>query len=349
VRVTGLLSVLDGENSVAVGGDGSADVVVGRGRELAPITAAMTSVRRRVQRAVHLVGEPGIGKTALAEHVSSLASAQGWAVVWGRAWDAGGMPPYWPWQQALGSLVRTTTAATRCDPGTLALLVDLVPKLADAAGPAPAPAADPGQARAALHRAVVQILASATSEQPLLVVLDDLHEADAASQVLTGVVCRSLPNNPLLVLSTQRPVPQPAPGQDTLEALTRRGTVIPVGPLDRSAVSAQATALTRRECTADEGEWLYLASGGNPFFVEQLVRWSQTGGLRPPGTLAVSAAVHQVVSERLAVLDVDTRRVITVAAVAGEDVEEQVLAAVTGLPAYSFTGAVEQAVGTGIL
>jgi DNA helicase TIP49 (TBP-interacting protein) len=59
---------------------GSPDVLVGRTRELATITTAMTAARRGAARVVHLVGEAGIGKTALAEHAAVMASGQGWGL-----------------------------------------------------------------------------------------------------------------------------------------------------------------------------------------------------------------------------------------------------------------------------
>jgi hypothetical protein len=330
--------------------DGQA-MLVDRARELTAIAAAMATARRGAQRVVHLVGEPGIGKTALAEHMAMRASGQGWTVVWGRAWDADAAPPYWLWQQALGSLARATDLSTRLHPATVAWLVDLVPELAGAAEVAPAPALDPDHARVALHRAVVHVLRAAAADRPLLVVLDDVHDADTASLVLATLVCRSLPDSPLLVLTTQRPL-GPA-GQDTvalLGELNRQGALVPVGPLDQAAVAAQAAALAGTEPTSMEPAWLYRASGGNPFFVEQLVRWSamhRAAGLA--GELPVSAAVRRVVGERLAGLGGDARRVVTVAAVAGDEVDQEVLATVAGLPPGRFTAAVDEAVAAGIL
>ena len=95
-------------------------MLVGRARELEAIATALATAQRGVSRVVHLVGEAGIGKTALAEHAGALASGQGWTVAWGRAWDAGAAPPYWLWQQALGSLVRATNVSTRVHPTVVA-------------------------------------------------------------------------------------------------------------------------------------------------------------------------------------------------------------------------------------
>jgi predicted ATPase len=330
----------------------SPGVLVGRARELATITTAMAAAQRGTARAVHLVGEAGIGKTTLAEHAAALAGGQGWAVAWGRAWGPGAALPYLLWQQVLGSLVRATDVATRVQPATVTRLVDLVPELATAHDVPPVPALDPDRSRAALHRAVVQVLATAAADRPLLVVLDDVHDADAASLTVATLVCRGLPDSPLLVLTTQRPV-RPG-GQATTGALlgelTRQGTLVPVGPLDQAAVAAQAAVLAGAKPAAEEVAWLYRASGGNPFFVDQLVRWSATrerAGLA--GALPVSAAVRRVVGERLAGLGGDARRVVTVAAVAGDEADQEVLATVAGLTPDRFADAVAEAVAAGIL
>jgi hypothetical protein len=330
---------------------GPPDVLVGRARELAAITAAMAAARRGAQRAVHLVGEAGIGKTTLAEHAAALASGQGWTVVWGRAWGTGPTAPYWLWQQVLGSLVRTTNISTRVHPATGVWLAELVPELAGPGKVPSAPALDPDRARDALQRAVVHVLTEAASDRPLLIVLDDVHDADAASLALATLVCRSLADSALLVVTTQRPAGHA--GQDAaalLGELNRQGTLVPVEALDQAAVAAQAAALAGTRLDPQQAAWLHRASGGNPFFVDQLVRWSaMRPGTGVPGELPVSAAVRRVVGERLAGLGGDARRVVTVAAVAGDEVDQEVLATVAGLPPLRFTDAVAQAVAAGIL
>src|SRR6266508_3936762 len=328
------------------------DVLVGRARELTAITAAMAAARRGAQRVVHLVGEAGIGKTALAEHAAALASGQGWVVAWGRAWDAGATPPYWLWQQVLGSLVRATDVSTRVQPATVAWLVDLIPELAGTDAMPPAPALDPDRARVGLHRAVVHLLGAAAADRPLLIVLDDVHDADAASLALATLVCRSLPDSLLLVVTTQRPVGAgiQATTAALLGQLNQQGALVPVGALDQAAVAAQAAALAGTQLAPEEAAWLHRASGGNPFFVDQLVRWSATReGAAVLGELPISVAVRQVVGERLAALGADARQVVTVAAVAGDEVDQQVLATVAGLPLGRFADAVAEAVAAGIL
>ena len=183
----------------------------------------------------------------------------------------------------------------------MAWLIELVPELARPGEVPPTPALDPDRARDALQRAVVHVLASAAAERPLLVVLDDLHDADAASLALAILVCRSLPDSPLLILTTQRPVGSGGEPVvlDLLGQLNRQGILVPVGALDQAAVAAQAAALVGTRLDPREAAWLHRASGGNPFFVDQLVRWS---GMRPgtgaPGELHDLPLVITVVCKK---------------------------------------------------
>jgi len=57
-------------------------------------------------RLVTLVGEPGIGKTRTAQELATYAGLRSAQVLWGRCYEEQGMPPYWPWVQAIRSYVR---------------------------------------------------------------------------------------------------------------------------------------------------------------------------------------------------------------------------------------------------
>src|SRR5450755_326810 len=78
---------------------------VGRERELAELRAALDDVNAGRGRLFVLSGEPGIGKTRLAEEIAREAAARGMRAVWGRSWEGGGAPAYWPWVQILRALV----------------------------------------------------------------------------------------------------------------------------------------------------------------------------------------------------------------------------------------------------
>src|SRR5690242_819531 len=150
--------------------------VVGRAR------AALAQAARGAGRLLLFTGEPGIGKSRLAEQVASDALGQGWAVAWGRCWEAGGAPAYWPWIQAFRGLAIA-------DPFT-----------AGEAGESPA------DARFRVFDRAVQALLGRAKRGAVAVVLDDLHAADLPSLLLLQLLARSLRGSTLVVIGTYREV-----------------------------------------------------------------------------------------------------------------------------------------------
>ena len=80
---------------------------VGRERELKVMVRALEDSLAAPGRLLFLAGEPGIGKTRLADELGARATETGAAVVWGRCWEAGGAPAFWPWIQCLREFVRS--------------------------------------------------------------------------------------------------------------------------------------------------------------------------------------------------------------------------------------------------
>src|SRR5258708_22686786 len=134
----------------------------GRAAELEAMSVGLDEVSRGHARAFALVGEPGIGKTRLAAEVAQRAAAFGFAPCWGRSWEAGGAPPYWPWRLLLESIPHLPPRR-----GALSLLwgSQVAPSVA---------AAHPGQARFELFDAVASAIPQASAHQPLPCVLHDL-------------------------------------------------------------------------------------------------------------------------------------------------------------------------------
>ena len=96
--------------------------LVGRERELAALVGHLESALAAHPRVVLCRGEPGIGKTRMAEELTALATMQGVPVVWGAAAESSGAPPYWPWRQVLRAVsasvdVVTNRRRARGDPG----------------------------------------------------------------------------------------------------------------------------------------------------------------------------------------------------------------------------------------
>src|SRR5262245_34487399 len=185
---------------------------VGREGELAELHAALGQARSGQGQLYLLVGDAGIGKTRLSEEVSAAALAHGALVLWGRCWEGGGAPPFWPWVQ----IFRAVAAGLGDDVLREALgdaaaeVGGLSPEIAVRAGgavrAAPAAALESEHERFPLFDAVTGFLRRLAARQPLMLVLDDLHAADEPSLLLLEFLGRELRSAPLLVVGTYREV-----------------------------------------------------------------------------------------------------------------------------------------------
>ncbi len=163
-------------------------VFVGRQREMGELKACLEDALSGRGRLVTLVGEPGIGKTRTAQELATYAGLRSAQVLWGRSYEEQGMPPYWPWVQAIRSYVRERDPEQlRSEMGAGAadiaeVVSDVKERLPDLKPP---PQLDsPEQARFRLFDSITSFLKSASQKQPLVLVLDDLHWADQPSLLL---------------------------------------------------------------------------------------------------------------------------------------------------------------------
>src|SRR6476661_2771457 len=99
--------------------------LVGRERELAALVDHLESALAAHPRVVLCRGEPGIGKTRMAEELTGLAASRGVPVAWGAAAESRGGPPYWPWRQVLRAVSASVDVVKMAD--ELGVLADLVP------------------------------------------------------------------------------------------------------------------------------------------------------------------------------------------------------------------------------
>jgi tetratricopeptide (TPR) repeat protein len=354
-------------------GDGTGELhgLVGRGRELAQLDAALTDAIAHRGGLVVVTGEPGIGKTALARAFVEHAGTRGASWAWGTCWDGGGAPAYWPWVQIVRELARREDAATlRAALGDGApWIAGLLPGLAGTLGVPAAPAdLSADQARFRLFDALSRLLAAVAERRPLVVVLDDLHWADASSVLALEFVGRVLPDLPILAIAAYRH--SEAHARDDLAAalggVARAARRLPLEGLDRDDVgrlaSARARGLGRGEA-ATIPPWLVAAvhdaSAGNPFFVDELVQLLASQGrlhdddpeqpdpLR--SWLPLPDGVRDTIRRRLAPLDGATLRTLRSAAVIGADFRLATLARVAGAPGAEILERLETPLRTGIV
>ena len=184
------------------------DPFIGREREMAELTAALDSALEGRGGLVMLVGESGIGKTRMTEELEAVARDRGARVTWSACYEGGSAPPYWPWTQAIRSLLTEPSEAilTALD-ARAAVIAEIVPEIRDILPDLePAPEMDPGQARFRLFDSVTSFLNDAARSQPMVVVLDDLHWADRSSLHLLEFVAREISSRPILLIGGYRDI-----------------------------------------------------------------------------------------------------------------------------------------------
>ncbi len=176
-------------------------VLVGREVELTELEDALLAAIRGEGGMVLLAGEAGIGKTRLAGEAASRARGLGITVLSGACSESAIAMPYLPFLEALGNYVaRVDIGALRGKLGrSAAELGHLFPRL----GPPPAEAGDPGQAKLRLFDAILQLLEFVAGASGLLLIIDDLHGADASTRELIDYLARRAQGGP--VVAPERP------------------------------------------------------------------------------------------------------------------------------------------------
>jgi DNA-binding SARP family transcriptional activator len=321
--------------------DPPAPSLVGRDRELAYLRGRLRQVGSGHGGAVVLAGEPGAGKTTLAEAVARLAAAGGITTAWGRCPDAASTPAYWPWSQVLHALPagpRVRAARQRLD--------------GDLAGDE-----EESVRQFRAYQAVAAALGEAAAGAPLLAVIDDLHAADEASLALVQLLAGDLHRMPALFLFTVRSTePSARVGQALGELARHPGAErVAVSAFAAADVAALVERLTAQPPQAEVVSVLMDRTGGNPFYVTELVRLIGSEHLLSPPTaeevraVDVPSGIRDVLLRRVGRLPDDTQSLLVVAAVAGRDIQPELLERVAGVDTEHLLIDLEPAVAAGLV
>jgi class 3 adenylate cyclase/tetratricopeptide (TPR) repeat protein len=336
---------------------------VGRRAELAALEKALERAAAGGRQVVLVGGEPGVGKSRLVAEFAREVHAEGINVLFGRCDEELAMS-YQPFVEALSHYLHhapPTELPSRL--GQLAgELTRLVPELAELVAGLPNPMrSDPETERYRLFEAMASWLGAASVDEPLLMVLDDLHWATQPTLLLLRHVVQATSPARLLVVGIYRHTEL-----DLTHSLANLLADLRRAPgLERLVVEGlvEAEVMTMLEAIGrplgENAQGLARAiqahTEGNPFFVSELVRHAVESGALGEGDngglehLGIPEGVHEVVLRRLGRLSEMTSQILVTAAVVGAEFDLAVLADVTGLGEDAVTEALEQAMAAGLV
>lgn len=340
--------------------------LAGRDGELAALTRALEQANGGNGHTIFLLGESGIGKTRLAQAVADEATRRGFTVAFGRAYPVDHGVPYAVFADALLPVLREIDSPllSLLTRGGTPELLQLFPALST--GDASLTArGDPEELRTRLLWNFAQFLGRLAARQPLLLVLDNLQSADRSSIELLHFTARQVAGARLLIVGTinehdEQRAPALIEARRSLEASGSATTLQPA-PLEREAVELLVARRFESEPDAVRAfaTRLYEWTRGNPFFIEETLRWLvDSGRLRRRGTtwvgwdveeLALPASARETVRARLAGLGPAARTLAELAAVIGTRVTHDALAAVADLPDDELLGGVDELRRAGVL
>ncbi|MEV1026297.1 AAA family ATPase [Streptomyces sp. NPDC050264] len=324
-------------------------VFVGRADELGVLNTALARAVDGAPQALLLGGEAGVGKTRLVEEFAAGACRQGALVVTGGCVEIGadGLP-FAPFSAALRALRRKVpdafdlAAAGREDE-----LARLLPELGDRTARSPDGRGDES-ATARLFELTGRLLERIAAEHTVVVVLEDLHWADASTRHLLSYLFRTLRSGRLAVVATYRAddVHRRHPLRPLLAELDRLRTVtrIDLGRLSRDEVARQVAGIMAAEPERAVVDDIFRRSDGNAFFVEELAVSASEGC-----ATGLTDSLRDVLLVRVESLPESAQRIARICAEGGSTVEYPLLAAVARLGEDELIEALRAAVGANIL
>ena len=334
---------------------------VGREAERAELRRCLDQAARGQGALVMIGGEPGVGKTRLAEELAAEARQRGLLALTGHCYEMEGAPPYIPFVEILEATARVVPPAALREalgdaaPEVAKLMPELRRLFPDIAAPMELP---PEQERRYLFNSVLEFIERAGRVQPLFLVWEDLHWADDSTLLLLQHIAQRLIEMPVLIVGTYRDVELDVarPLARALQELTRQRLAHRLGlkRLPEAGVEAMLRALSGQEPPQPLVDAIYSETEGNPFFVEEVFKhlaeegklFDVQGHWRPDlsiSELEVPEGVRLVVSRRLERVSEDCRRVLTTAAVIGRAFSFDLLETLGELDADALLDALDEA------
>lgn len=339
-----------------------AGFLVGRDRELEAALAAVDSVQQGEGRLLLLAGEPGAGKTRLAQEITLHLRNRGFLVAAGTCFEPRQSVPYYPFLDVLAELFAVAAPHIRSQvPARWAQLGRLLPE----SGPAPPanPSGDQDE-QERLFRSIAGFVQALAQTAPLALLLDDLHWADQSSLDLLVHLARHTRGNRVLLLGTYRDVEvgRQHPLQQTVHDLHRQGLSerVLVRRLDQDNTTRLiAATLGEEDISSEFTSLVYRHTEGNPFFTREVLRALVDQGdvyrkngrwdRREIEEIDVPESVRAVVGQRLSHLRPEAQEVLSEASVLGHTFSFDDLQAVTDRDEDAIDAALSEAIAAALV
>ena len=321
--------------------------LVGRSAELARLRALLDDAASCAVAAL-VGGDAGVGKSRLVSEVTTLAASQGFTVLCGQCAEIGDSVPYLPFADAIRTAPPEVEAAVKARPALARLLPD--------GGEDGYPETD----RAALTRqqmfgTVLGLLAELAARTPVLLVLEDLHWADASTRDLLTFLLRMLHGERVAIIGTYRTddLHRRHPLRPVLADLNRLPSVISLqlGPLSASALTELLFSIAGPpgQLSAATVNQIVASSEGNAYYAEELLAALSDTADRTRNGPALPSGLAALLMSRVERLSDAAQQVLRAAAVAGRRSGDDLVRAASGLPDAAYDEAVREAVANQLL
>ena len=277
-------------------------------------------------------------------------------VVWGRCWEGGGAPAYWPWVEIVRALVLEPGRARQQQTALPPEIGQLIPELA-AEATQQRSSLNPEQGRFRLFDAVATLIKQVARSAPLVLILDDLHEADRGSLELLKFVARGLTDSRVVIVGTYRDaeVRRSSYLAESIGEIVRNGHPIPLAGLAENEVAQMIEHRAERSPSVTFASKLHRVTAGNPLFVDGVIRVlvaERKLGMAEHLDLSgfeLPEGVRGAIRKRLALLSAEARTALTVAAVIGQEFDLVLLERVNEQSAGTLAELMREAAGVGIV
>jgi len=312
---------------------------------------------------ISLTGDAGAGKSRTALELARRARAGGAEVIQARCYEGDGGQPLWPWVQVFRSLTAGRPTPQRAEIlGAEARDIALLTAAAGVVENLPPP--DPEMQRVRLFDSAVAVLRRSARTQPLLLVLDDLHWADAATILLLRALVDQIADVSIVVAGTHREVEVDSehPVARLLANLRRQRAVqsVHLVNLPFADVASLLQALAGGPVDERIVAAVHAATEGNPLFVReywydlveaQAVARAADGwhGTTDVGNLSIPTTVSEIIGRRLRRLPRESMQVLAVAAIIGREFTYELVRAVTQMTSDSLIASLDAATSAEII